>query len=139
MRNSSVRLRFAMIAPRTSCPAVVVPPMRRFVVAAIALAAASPLVAGGTDGAAQPARPRQHELLRLLHQDCGSCHGLRLTGGLGPALTPGALKDKPEASLVAAIVSGRRGTPMPPWQPFISEEEARWLVTRLKEGNTDGQ
>ena len=78
-------------------------------------------------------------MLRLLHQDCGSCHGLRLTGGLGPALTPGALKDKPDASLTATIVSGRPGTPMPPWQPFISEDEARWLVERLKEGTTDGK
>jgi cytochrome c55X len=130
----------SMIAPRISCPAVVVPPMRRFVIASIALAVASPLVAAaGADDPAQPAGPRQHELLRLLHQDCGSCHGLRLTGGLGPALTPSALKDKPDASLVATIVSGRRGTPMPPWQPFMSEAEARWLVARLKEGNTDGK
>jgi cytochrome c55X len=129
----------SMIAPRISCPAVVVPPMRRFVIASIALAVASPLVAGGTDDAARPATPRQHELLRLLHQDCGSCHGLRLTGGLGPALTPSALKDKPDASLVATIVYGRCGTPMPPWQPFMSEAEARWLVARLKEGNTDGK
>ncbi|HEY3459975.1 MAG TPA: cytochrome c [Casimicrobiaceae bacterium] len=113
--------------------------MRRFVVAAIALLVVSPLVAAGADDVAPPPLPRQHELLRLLHQDCGSCHGLRLTGGLGPALTPNALKDKPDASLVATIVSGRRGTPMPPWQPFMSEEEARWLVARLKEGNTDGK
>ena len=129
----------SMIAPRISCPAVVVPPMRRFVIASIALAVASPLVAGGTDDAARPATPRQHELLRLLHQDCGSCHGLRLTGGLGPALTPNALRDKPDASLVGTIVAGRRGTPMPPWRPFMSEDEARWLVQRLKEGDTDAK
>ena len=113
--------------------------MRRFVVAAIALFAVSPLVAAGADDVARPSPARRHELLRLLHQDCGSCHGLRLTGGLGPALTPGALKDKPDASLTATIVSGRPGTPMPPWQPFISEDEARWLVERLKEGTTDGK
>ena len=29
---------------------------------------------------------RQGQLERLLLQDCGSCHGMRLTGGLGPAL-----------------------------------------------------
>ena len=29
---------------------------------------------------------RQTELRNLVHQDCGSCHGMRLTGGLGPAL-----------------------------------------------------
>ena len=112
--------------------------MRSFAIAAVAMILSSQLAAaGGVD--ATPTRPRQHELLRLLHQDCGSCHGLRLTGGLGPALTPSALKDKPDASLVATIVYGRRGTPMPPWQPFMSEAEARWLVARLKEGNTDGK
>jgi cytochrome c55X len=113
--------------------------MRRFAITATAFLLASSVAAGGGDSKSQPLPSRQHELLRLLHQDCGSCHGLRLTGGLGPALTPNALKDKPDASLVATIVSGRRGTPMPPWQPFMSEEEARWLVARLKEGNTDGK
>ena len=131
--------RLAMDAQRISCLTLFKPPMRRLVVAVIALLVVSPLAAAPPEDATQPAPPRQHELLRLLHQDCGSCHGLRLTGGLGPALTASALKDKPEASLVATIVSGRRGTPMPPWQPFISEEEARWLVARLKEGNTDGK
>jgi cytochrome c55X len=112
--------------------------MRPFAIAVAALVLSSPPAsAGGADPAPPPAR--QHELLRLLHQDCGSCHGLRLTGGLGPALTPKALQDKPDASLVATIVAGRRGTPMPPWQPFMTQDEARWLVTRLKEGDTDGK
>lgn len=50
---------------------------------------------------AQPAPPtaqRQQELVRMVRQDCGSCHGLRLTGGLGPALTREALADKPIGS-----------------------------------------
>jgi cytochrome c55X len=86
----------------------------------------------------EPDAARQRELLRLLKQDCGSCHGMRLTGGLGPALTPGALRTKPAASLVATIVSGRPGTAMPPWRRFISEAEAEWLVARLLTGATDG-
>jgi len=72
-----------------------------------------------------------------LKQDCGSCHGMRLTGGLGPALTPEALRTKPAESLVATIVSGRPGTAMPPWRRFVSEAEARWLVARLLTGATD--
>jgi len=72
-----------------------------------------------------------------LKQDCGACHGLRLTGGLGPPLTPRALKDKSAGSLVATIVSGRPGTAMPPWRPFLSEAEAEWLVARLQKGETD--
>ena len=49
-----------------------------------------------------------------------------------------ALRDKAEDGLVATIVAGRAGTPMPPWKPFMTEDEARWLVARLKEGDTDG-
>lgn len=88
------------------------------------------------DGDSAPAPARQRELLQLLRQDCGACHGLRLTGGLGPALTPDALKEKAPASLAAAIVHGRAGTAMPPWRPFVSDVEAEWLVMRLREGTT---
>ena len=84
-----------------------------------------------------PRSERQHELLALLKQDCGSCHGMRLTGGLGPPLTPEALRTKPAASLVATIVSGRPGTAMPPWRRFVSEAEAEWLVARLLVGDVD--
>lgn len=85
--------------------------------------------------ATAPNLPRQRELLMLLKHDCGSCHGMRLTGGLGPALTPEALRTKPAASLVATIVSGRPGTAMPPWRRFVSEAEARWLVARMVAGD----
>ena len=77
---------------------------------------------------------RQHELLYLLKQDCGSCHGLTLQGGLGPALTPQALQDKPKAAMVATILSGRPGTPMPPWDGQLTEAETRWLVDSLYRG-----
>ncbi len=61
-----------------------------------------------------PDARRQAQLRHLLLQDCGSCHGLRLTGGLGPALTPEALRGKPRESLVATVLMGRSQTPMPP-------------------------
>ncbi len=84
--------------------------------------------------AAQPDLQRQQELRALLVQDCGSCHGLSLRGGLGPQLLPEALANKPDAYLLATILQGRPGTPMPPWQPFLSEQEARWIVQLLKRG-----
>jgi cytochrome c55X len=84
--------------------------------------------------AAEPTPSRQHELLYLLKQDCGSCHGLTLKGGLGPALTPQALHDKPKAAMVATIMHGRPGTPMPPWSSELSEADARWLVENLYRG-----
>ena len=107
-----------------------------------ALAATAWIAPGSAVGAGQgesadaaPPAARQRELVRLLRQDCGSCHGMRLTGGLGPPLTPDALRGKPPDSLAATIVAGRPGTAMPPWRPFRSEAEAAWLVARLREGD----
>jgi cytochrome c55X len=94
-------------------------------------------VAGDDATTGTPDTGRQRELLALLHQDCGSCHGMRLTGGLGPALTPEKLRTRPAESLAATIVSGRPGTAMPPWRRFVSEAEARWLVARMVSGDTD--
>lgn len=75
-----------------------------------------------------PSPERQQELQYLLVQDCGSCHGMRLTGGLGPALNARALAGKPRALLVATIREGRAGTPMPPWKNLLSDEDINWLV-----------
>lgn len=80
---------------------------------------------------------RRTELMRLLTQDCGSCHGLKRTGGLGPALTKEALAGKSAVMLREVILNGRPGTPMPPWKPFMSEPEADWLVQVLLQGKTD--
>lgn len=77
---------------------------------------------------------RQQELLHLLRHDCGSCHGMRMTGGLGPALTPQALAQKSEVFLQQTILQGRAGTPMPPWKGMLSQQEAAWLVQRLQQG-----
>ncbi len=77
---------------------------------------------------------RQAELLYLLKHDCGSCHGMRLEGGLGPALKPERFRQWDTKTLAAAILYGRPGTPMPPWQPFITEPEAYWLAGQLKKG-----
>lgn len=113
---------------------------------AFALAALALPLAGASGGSASlapdaadvaPDAARQRELLTLLRQDCGSCHGMRLTGGLGPALTPGALRDKPRESLAATIVHGRPGTAMPPWRRFLSDADASWLAGRMIEGIAD--
>jgi cytochrome c55X len=91
-------------------------------------------VAGAGAG---PSPERQQQLLYLLRQDCGSCHGMTLKGGLGPPLLPLALADRDDAQLVDTILQGRAGTPMPPWAFEISPGEAGWLVERLKKGLAD--
>ncbi len=73
----------------------------------------------------------------MVRQDCGSCHGMTLKGGLGPALTPAALTDRPAESLVVTILSGRPGTAMPPWRNFLSADEAAWIVDQLQRGVLD--
>jgi cytochrome c55X len=95
----------------------------------LALVAAS--AAAAADG---PAPARRAELLHLVRQDCGSCHGLTLKGGLGPSLEPAALAAKDAEQMSFVILHGRRGTPMPPWSAHLSETEARWIVEQLRQG-----
>jgi cytochrome c55X len=92
------------------------------------------LALSGAVVASEPATARQKELIHLVRQDCGSCHGMQLTGGLGLPLTPEALKDKPFEGLVATVVYGRPGTAMPPWKSIITEQEAEWIVRALVAG-----
>ncbi len=83
---------------------------------------------------AEPSPARQAQLAHWLRDDCGACHGMTLRGGLGPPLTREALAGKPAESLVATVLYGRPGTAMPPWQPFMTQEEAQWLIDRLQAG-----
>ena len=90
------------------------------------------LAAGGA--AAEPDAPRRAALEHLLAHDCGSCHGMTLKGGLGPPLTATALADRTDEALEIVIALGRPGTPMPPWQTLLTEDEISWLVDALKDG-----
>lgn len=99
---------------------------------AVLLCLLTPLSALAGDAA--PAPERQRELVHLVRQECGFCHGLRLTGGLGSPLTATAMRDKPAATLIAVILHGIPGAAMPPWAPYLSEAEAGWIVTKLQEG-----
>ena len=74
------------------------------------------------------------DLMNLLKQDCGSCHGLTMKGGLGPPLLPENLNGKADEMLIRIILDGLPGTPMPPWRFHLEPDEAIWMVKRLKEG-----
>jgi len=91
-------------------------------------------VAVSSTALADPAADRQAELIYRLKQDCGSCHGLTLKGGLGPSLLPAALGGKSDEFLIDVILRGVPGTPMPPWAVEVSRDEAAWLVRKIKEG-----
>lgn len=83
---------------------------------------------------AAPDAKRQAQLERLLAQDCGACHGLYMTGGLGPELSRAALAGKSRDSLIATVTQGRPGTPMPGWGPLLSADDIRWLVDLILQG-----
>lgn len=80
---------------------------------------------------------RKQQLIHMVKQDCGSCHGMTLKGGLGPALLPEDLKEKPILLLKNTILFGRPGTAMPPWQTLLTEQEALWISQQLQQGLTN--
>jgi len=83
---------------------------------------------------AELAAARQNELLYFIKHDCGSCHGMTLKGGLGPALLPETLSAKPTDYLVTTILEGRPNTAMPPWKTMLSHGDAVWITEQLQNG-----
>ena len=81
------------------------------------------------------AAPDPVKLANLVRQDCGSCHGMTLNGGLGKPLTVEQLRPWDRDQLANIILDGVPGTPMPPWRPLLTELDARWIADRLKQGN----
>jgi len=78
--------------------------------------------AGAVDSAA---------LERLVRQDCGSCHGLTLKGGLGPDIRPQSLSHYDHETLKEVVSDGIPGTPMPPWKPLLTQSELDWIASYL--------
>jgi cytochrome c55X len=74
------------------------------------------------------------QLTHMVKQDCGSCHGMTLKGGLGPALLPENLEGKPLLFIQNTILYGRAGTAMPPWKTLLTEQEVLWISQQLKAG-----
>ncbi len=78
---------------------------------------------------------RKEQLAHMVKQDCGSCHGMTLKGGLGPTLLPEDVKDKPLLFLKNTILYGRAGTAMPPWNAILTEQEVLWISQGLQQGS----
>lgn len=85
-----------------------------------------------TTAAAQGSKRLEH----MVQQDCGSCHGLTMKGGLGRPLTRDALAGVDTRTIVTIILDGVPGTAMPPWRPLLREDEAIWIAEYLKKGMT---
>ena len=80
---------------------------------------------------------RQNELVYFLKHDCGSCHGMTLKGGLGPALLPETLSALPKEYVVTTIMEGRKNTAMPPWKSMLSRNDALWITEQLQSGHIE--
>ncbi len=114
--------------------------MSRLLSGAIAATALAFAVLSQPAGSSFPASveaasaPDPAALERLVRQDCGSCHGLTLKGGLGPDIRPEALAHYDAEVLTQVILDGVPDTPMPPWRPLLTEAEAAWIAAYLLEG-----
>lgn len=108
----------------------------RSILVMTALAAALPFATEvwAQDVAAVPDANRARALVHMVRQDCGSCHGLTLKGGLGPALTPEALRERPFDAMVMTVLEGRPTTPMPPFRGLLQEREVVWIMQQLYAG-----
>ena len=95
----------------------------------------SPPVPAEVAVTAPVSRERAVALRHFLTQDCGSCHGLTLGGGLGPPLQREQVANKPVPYLAYTILNGRPGTAMPPWSQFLTEAEGEWLARELRGEN----
>lgn len=95
------------------------------------LAAILCLLAAPAIGAEEISASRAEALGHMVRQDCGSCHGLRMTGGLGSPITPEALDGRDPDEVAALILDGMPGTAMPGWRPLLTEAEARWIADYL--------
>lgn len=107
-------------------------PDRAVLAVAAALVAAVPAAAAQQIGA-----ERARELNHLVRQDCGSCHGMTLKGGLGRPLLPETLAHADIETIAGVILDGIPGTPMPPWRGELSETEALWIARALKDGSIE--
>ena len=92
--------------------------------------AATPLASARSE----PDAAGKARLTHLLVQDCGSCHGLTMQGGLGKPLLPENLADRSADILSEIILDGIPGTPMPPWRGQLSKDDALFLAETLKAG-----
>ncbi|PZF78075.1 cytochrome c [Aestuariivirga litoralis] len=95
----------------------------------VAIAGLMALLSAGSS-LAEDSRRLEH----VVKQDCGSCHGLTMKGGLGKPLTPEALAGVDQQTIASIILDGVPGTAMPPWRPLLAESEALWIANYLKGG-----
>lgn len=101
-----------------------------FLSTCLILAVSDPLHAG------EPAASRKMELQNIVLQDCGSCHGITLQGGLGASLRKEDLLDRGHTAttLQQVISEGRPAQAMPGWKAILTPSEILWISEALLDG-----
>jgi cytochrome c55X len=83
---------------------------------------------------AEVTNKRQSELRYFVEQNCPACHGIRLTGSIGPALSKANLQYLSVNAVTLTILYGLPEKGMPPWEAQLSEKDAHWIAKFLKRG-----
>jgi len=108
--------------------------MNRLLLPAFSFLLLAGFISGSVASAQQLSQSRKAELTVLVRQDCGSCHGMTLKGGLGKPLLPHNIAVFDVDELAELILEGVPGTPMPPWKELLTRQEANWIASKLKKG-----
>ena len=79
----------------------------------------------------------------VYQQNCTSCHGTSLEGGVGPQLNPiaklpGVSNPLDPQFLITTITDGRPGTAMPAWQGKLSDTQIKDLAAFIIQQNQIG-
>lgn len=104
------------------------------VLAGAATAMAMAMAAGDGAPGSGLAPERLAQLNEMVREDCGSCHGMTLKGGLGRPLLPEYFEGRDAGTIAEIILDGIPGTAMPPWRGLLSEAEVAWIAVALKDG-----
>ena len=79
-------------------------------------------------------KERQSELRDFVEKNCPACHGMWMTGSLGPELSKANLQHLSVNAVTFTILYGRPAKGMPPWEAQLSEQDAYWIAEFLKQG-----
>lgn len=83
---------------------------------------------------AEVTNERRSELLYFVEQNCPACHGIRMRGSIGPALSKANLQHLSVNAVTLTILYGLTDKGMPAWEAQLSERDAYWIAELLKRG-----
>jgi mono/diheme cytochrome c family protein len=71
--------------------------------------------------------------IEIYRQLCSSCHGVDLSGGVGPGLGSGSFSESMSDEVLTQVISRGRGSRMPAFSRTLSDAQMDRLVSYLRE------